>query len=83
MTRTIGGPLGVQQLAQLLGDLPGRGDPPAHLLALQDAHDRLRQAAAALRACEHPDASTAARLGVVHAVLVDQLAELALLRGAP
>jgi hypothetical protein len=51
-----------------------------HLLALADAHDRLRQAVAALRACEHPNGVVAARLGVVHAVLVDQLAELERLR---
>lgn len=81
MTRTIGGPLGVQQLGQLLGEHPDRSRPPAHALALRDAHERLRQACAALRACEHPDGAKAARLGVVHAVLVDQLAELDRLRG--
>jgi hypothetical protein len=73
----------VQQLAQLLGDLPGRGDPPAHVLALEHAADHLRRCLAALAAVETLDPQVGADLGRLHGRLRDELAELERLRGTP
>lgn len=73
--RHIGGHLDLDALRLLYA--------PPHLLALQDAYERLRQACAALRACEHPDPRVAADLARLHASLRDELAELDRLRGAP
>lgn len=73
MTRRIGGELTTAALGQLLGDRPqgalAHAEPWA--LALADATDHVRRAAAALRAVEHPVANKQAELGRVHAQLMD------------
>lgn len=75
MSRSIGGPLGCVELAVLMGERRGRGleHQPAHERSLADARHALRQALAALKATEHPDPTTAAELGRVHALVADAL----------
>jgi len=66
MTRsTIGGPLGMAELALL--------HRPAHQQALADARDQLRRCLSALRAVDPPEAAHAAELGNVIAALATEL----------
>lgn len=78
MTRSIGGPVTPAGLGALLGDRPGNGrlHAEAHDLALADATDHVRRAAAALRSVEIPNARRQAELGRLHAMLVDVEAAL-------
>ena len=54
MTRHIGGPIGAQQLAQLLGDRIGHARDTArpHDLALAEARDHARRSLSAFRAID-------------------------------
>lgn len=85
MTRHIGGPIGAQQLAQLLGDRIGheRDNARPHDLALADARDHARRSLSALRAI---DAGAVrgdqfAAIGRCGALLVDLVAELERIAG--
>ncbi len=77
-TRSIGGPLGAQQLAQLLGDRPDRARDHARPcdLALEHARDYLRRALSAIAAADVPDRMQAAELARMHARLRDELVAL-------
>ena len=68
MNRTIGGPVDLAALARL------HAEP--HDLAMRDALDHVRRAAAALRSVEHPHPKRAAELGRLHSMLVDLEAAL-------
>ena len=82
MNKSIGGPLGAQQLATLLGHRDDRGmeHAPPHVVALADARDHLRRACAAIGSAEHPDARRAAELVRLHSRLRDELLALETLK---
>ena len=78
MTRRIGGELTTAALGALLGDRPGgaRECAEPHDLALKDAADHLKRAAAALRSVEHPNPKRHFEIGRLHAQLQDVLVAL-------
>jgi hypothetical protein len=73
VTRSIGGPITPAGLGALLGDRPhaAREHAEPWALALADAADHVRRAAAALRSVEHPVAKKQAEIGRVHTQIMD------------